>query len=133
MFCNVVRSCTSDYLYVLLAHLILPVFNSSDTVDALMQSTLIDRGALSMGSVDNLADGLLGGGETEFSIRKPRYLCFVRCFEYCIGIWYMYIDVVVVCRLICCWFFVFVFFVCTYIHVHVYVPLLYLEKLDFHF
>ncbi len=46
---------------------------SEDSVEELMRSTLVHRGALEMGSVDNLADGLLGGGEDGFSIHKPRY------------------------------------------------------------
>ncbi|XP_064390607.1 long-chain-fatty-acid--CoA ligase ACSBG2-like isoform X3 [Halichondria panicea] len=46
---------------------------SEDSVEELMRSTLVHRGALEMGSVDNLADGLLGGGEDGFSIHKPSH------------------------------------------------------------
>ncbi len=40
-----------------------------------MSSTLVHNSALEIGSVDNLSDGLLGGGEDEFSIHKPRCVC----------------------------------------------------------
>ncbi len=46
-----------------------------DSLEALMSSTLVHNGALEIGSIDNLSDGLLGGGEDGFSIHKPRCVC----------------------------------------------------------